>query len=206
MKLQNNETRSLAAILVAGLIVMAAVYRVVSATYLPELPNFSPVMAMAFCGAFFLPLVLAFVVPLTAVLISDIALAVLIGYPALSVGAAAGWLCVAVAVVTGRWLASRGSRGATSLLAGLLANSLFFYLATNAASWLGNPAYGKNAAGFVQALTVGLPGYPPTWMFFRNSLISDLLFAGLILGVYLLATKVTPAKHVAGKLAFLSRA
>ncbi len=205
MKLQNDENRSLAAILVAGLIVMAAVYRVVSATYFPELPNFSPVMAMAFCGAFFLPSALAFFVPLAAVLISDIALAVLIGYPALSVGAATGWLCVGVAVVTGRWLASRGSRGAVPLLTGLLANSLFFYLVTNAASWLGNPAYGKNAAGLVQALTVGLPGYPPTWMFFRNSLMSDLLFAGLILGVYLLATKFDPSKHADAKLAFQTK-
>ena len=31
---------------------------------------------------------------------------------------------------------------------------------------------------FLQALTVGLPQYgaTPTWMFFRNSLVSDLLF------------------------------
>ncbi len=206
MKSQTDKNSSMAAFLVAALIIVAAVYRVISATYFPELPNFSPVLAMAFCGAFFLPSVLAFFVPLAAVLVSDIALAVLIGYPALSVGAATGWLCVAVAVGTGMWLASRGNRGAIPLLGGLLANSLFFYLITNAASWLGNPAYGKNAAGFVQALTVGLPGYPPTWMFFRNSLISDLLFAGLILGVYLLATKFSSPKHVAANLAFQTRA
>ncbi len=206
MKIQNDENRSVAAFLVAGLIAMAAVYRVVSATYFPELPNFSPVMAMAFCGAFFLPSIWAFFVPLTAVLVSDIALAVLIGYPALSVGAAAGWLCVGVTVLTGRWLATRGSRGAIALLAGLLANSVFFYLVTNAASWLGNPAYGKSTAGLMQALTLGLPGYPPTWMFFRNSLISDLLFAGLILTVYVLATKFVPSKHAAANLAFPTKA
>ena len=36
----------------------------------------------------------------------------------------------------------------------------------------------KNVAGLIQALTVGLPQYgsTPTWMFFRNSLVSDLLF------------------------------
>ena len=39
----------------------------------------------------------------------------------------------------------------------------------------------KNFAGLIQALTVGLPQYSatPTWMFFRNSLVSDLLFTGL---------------------------
>ncbi|MEX1118024.1 MAG: DUF6580 family putative transport protein [Terrimicrobiaceae bacterium] len=206
MKIQNNNNQAVAALLVAGLIVVAAVYRVVSATSFPDLPNFSPVMAMAFCGAFFLPAVWAFFVPLAAVLISDIALAMMIGYPALSVGAATGWFCVAVAVVTGRWLATRGNRGALPLLTGLLANSVFFYLATNAASWIGNPAYAKNAAGLVQALTVGLPGYPPTWMFFRNSLISDILFAGLILGVYVLATKFVPSKHDAAHPAFSTKA
>ncbi len=37
----------------------------------------------------------------------------------------------------------------------------------------------KNVAGFIQALTVGLPGYAPTWVFFRNSLVSDLAFTAV---------------------------
>src|SRR5436190_355388 len=43
------------------------------------------------------------------------------------------------------------------------------------ASWLSNFT---PLAGLVQSLTVGLPHYSAThtWMFFRNSLISDLLF------------------------------
>ena len=49
---------------------------------------------------------------------------------------------------------------------------------TNAFSWLSDPGYAKNLGGLIQALTVGLPQYSatPSWMFFRNSLISDLLF------------------------------
>ena len=36
----------------------------------------------------------------------------------------------------------------------------------------------KNFAGFIQAQTLGLPAYSstPTWMFLRNSMISDLIF------------------------------
>jgi hypothetical protein len=41
------------------------------------------------------------------------------------------------------------------------------------------PGYAPTFSGWVQALTVGLPGYAPTWMFFRNSLLSDFLFTGL---------------------------
>lgn len=206
MKTRNDTTPQLATILMVALIAAAAVYRVVSATAFPGLPNFSPVMAMAFCGAFFLPASMAYFVPLAAILISDIVLAILIGYPALSFGAAAGWMCVGFAVLTGRRLAGRGNRGAVALLGGLLANSFFFYFITNTASWLGNPAYAKNAGGLMQSLTVGLPGYPPTWMFFRNSLISDLLFAGLILAVYLLAQKYASPKHAPAAMALQRRA
>jgi len=43
---------------------------------------------------------------------------------------------------------------------------------------LSDPGYAKNFGGLIQALTVGLPQYSatPSWMFFRNSIISDLLF------------------------------
>ena len=56
-----------------------------------------------------------------------------------------------------------------------------FYVVTNVFSWLVDPGYVKNFAGLIQALTVGLPQYSatPTWMFFRNSVVSDLLFTGL---------------------------
>ena len=49
---------------------------------------------------------------------------------------------------------------------------------TNSFSWLSDPGYVKNFAGLIQALTVGLPEYSatPTWMFFRNSILSDLFF------------------------------
>ncbi len=59
-----------------------------------------------------------------------------------------------------------------------LAGSVLFYAITNAFSWLTDPGYMKNLAGFIQALTIGLPQFSatPTWMFFRNSVVSDLLF------------------------------
>ena len=50
---------------------------------------------------------------------------------------------------------------------------------TNTSSWLTGPGYAHTFAGWLQALTTGLPGYPPTWMFFRSTLLSDLLFTTL---------------------------
>jgi hypothetical protein len=62
-----------------------------------------------------------------------------------------------------------------TMLPASLATSVIFYGITNAFSWLTDPGYAKNFAGLVQALTVGLPQYgaTPSWMFFRNSLLSD---------------------------------
>lgn len=65
-----------------------------------------------------------------------------------------------------------------TLLPASIVGSTIFYAITNAFSWLSDPGYAKNFAGLIQALTIGLPQYSatPSWMFFRNSLISDLLF------------------------------
>src|SRR5204863_6960403 len=81
------------------------------------------------------------------------------------------------------WLGLRISSDGSlkRLLPASLAGSTLFYFLTNAFSWLSDPGYAKAMAGLIQALTVGLPQYSatPTWMFFRNSLVSDLIFTGL---------------------------
>ena len=79
----------------------------------------------------------------------------------------------------GLWL--RSDPKPVQILAGSLAGSIAFYVTTNTASWLTLGEYSKTFAGWVQALTTGLPGYPPTWIFFRNSIVSDLLFTMLII-------------------------
>jgi hypothetical protein len=68
-----------------------------------------------------------------------------------------------------------------SLLPASIGSSVIFYAITNGFSWLSDPGYAKNMAGLLQALTLGLPQYSstPTWMFFRNSLVSDLAFTCL---------------------------
>lgn len=174
---------------VAGLILAVAVYRVLSAALLPGLPNFSPVMALAFCGGLFLPGVLAFAVPAAAILISDIGLALVKGYPVFGAWQIVSLVCLVAAVGAGRWLGRRETFGLGSFVGLLLAGGVGFYLASNAAAWLLEPAYPRTLAGFVQAQTTGLPGLPPSWMFLRNALVSDLIFGGLILAVRALARR-----------------
>ena len=174
---------------IVGLIIAVALFRVLRATLLPGLPNFSPLMAAAFCGGLLLPGALAWTLPIAAIAISDLALSRALGYPFFDIGQMAGWVCLVAAVAAGRWAARWKHLRFGAFAALLFANALAFYLVTNAVCWAIEPAYPGGFGGLVQALTNGLPGYPPTWMFFRNSLASDFLFAALVLTVAYLACR-----------------
>lgn len=91
--------------------------------------------------------------------------------------------CYAFAAFWGARL--RGRAGVLDTLVGTLAFSVLFYLVTNTLSWWINPAYAKSAAGWWQALTVGVAGVGPTTLeFFRNSVTADLLGATVLLAIY----------------------
>ena len=83
------------------------------------------------------------------------------------------------------------------LLGGGLFGAILFYFITNTASWLNNPAYAKTLAGWIQALTTGVPNLPSTWEFFRNTLFSGGLFTGLFVAA-MKATAESPAEKTAG--------
>jgi len=167
------------------LIVVASAYRV-AAAYLPgALPNVAPLMAFALCGGLFLPRLWAWVIPFAALLLSDALIDAHYGVPLFSFGMVATYACYAAVIAGGRLLRHRPLPFAV-LGASLLA-SVLFYIVTNTVSWSTDPGYAKTAAGWFQALTTGLPGYPPTWLFFRNSAAGDLFFTALYLGCMALA-------------------
>ena len=80
-----------------------------------------------------------------------------------------------------------------SLLSGGLLGAVLFYIVTNTASWIHNSEYPKTFAGWIQALSFGTKEYPPTWTFFRHTLMSGGLFTGLFAG----ALKLTDASESA---------
>lgn len=179
-----SPARSAPVIMAAILLLLGTFFRVLRIDVAPEiLPNFSPLMAAALCGAVFLPGWIGLVVPIASLVVSDALLASHYGTPILSIQLLWTLPCYLIAVAMGWSL--REKAALLPVLGGTLAASVIFYVVTNTGSWLGLPAYPQNFAGWVQALTVGLPGFPPTWTFFRNSLCSDLLFAA----VFVLAEK-----------------
>ena len=141
--------------------------------------NFAPIAAIALCAAAYFPRKYKFSVPMIALLISDIVLNFHYGFSLVSPFVLSHYLGFAIIGCLGLLLQSRASW--KTLLPGSVAASLIFYVVTNSVSWIYDPGYAKNFAGLIQAFTVGLPQYSatPSWMFFRNSLVSDLVFTFL---------------------------
>ena len=143
--------------------------------------NFSAAHALLFCAAFWLPGWMGWVLPLSTIIVTDILLNVFAyDVTVLDPRLVTNWMILALFVVLAKWLARRRSYGRVFL--GTLFGALLFYLVSNSVSWMVNPAYAKTIAGWVQALTVGLPGFPPTWVFGLKSLLGTGLFTGLFAG------------------------
>ena len=143
--------------------------------------NFSAAHALLFCAAFWLPGWMGWVMPLATIIVTDILLNVFAyDVTVLDPRLVTNWMILALFIVLAKWLARRRSYGRVFL--GTLFGALLFYLVSNSVSWMVNPAYAKTIAGWVQALTVGLPGFPPTWIFGLKTLLGTGLFTGLFAG------------------------
>jgi hypothetical protein len=158
-------------------LVLAAAWRIVI-LHAPALSNFSPVMALAFCAGVYTRNRWMWLAPFAALVLSDLYIdhyyAAVYHYGWSASGAALRLVCFGAGLGIGVLASAR--RSWLNLLGGALAGSVLYYLVTNTASWYGDLAYTRDASGWWQAMTVGHPQYYPTIFFFRNSLVSDLLF------------------------------
>lgn len=136
--------------------------------------NFSPITALCLCGAACFPRKMALTLPLAALIGTDMILSSYYGWPIFNAEFLAKTVVFAAVVAFGWQL--RANPRLRVLLPAAVGSSIFFYLITNSVSWLFDPGYVKNMGGWVQALTTGLPGYAPTWSFYKNTLLSDVLF------------------------------
>lgn len=153
------------------LIVLGALLRL-----LPHAPNFAPVGAIALFGGALLSRRLALTVPMAAMLASDL----IIGFyePVVMGSVYASFLLI---VLIGRWVGRR--IGPLRVLGGALAGSVAFFLVTNAAVWAFGHGYARDAAGWLQSYINALP-------FFRNTLLSDLLYSGAFFGLTAVVTTI----------------
>jgi len=158
--------------------------------------NFSAAYALCFCAGLYLPRRLAWTIPLGVMALTDLLLSFL--YYHLPSYSLAGFIrdqapnYAAYAVLIGLGCLLGGKRSFVTLLSGGIFGAILFYLISNTAAWLG-PGYAKTWADWIRALTTGQPGYPPTWEFFRGTLLSGGIFSGLFVG----AMKLSEAKEEA---------
>lgn len=154
-----------------GLILLGAAVRIArDAGWLPLPPNVAPISAMALLSGAVLPRRLTFVVPLAAMLASDL----VIGFYTLPVMVAV-YASFALSNILGLRLRRRLHSG--RVMAASLAGSVAFFLITNAAVWAFQTMYPHTAFGLGQSYLAGLP-------FFRNTVLGDLLFTGILVGSY----------------------
>lgn len=150
--------------------------------------NFSAVYGLLFCAGVYFGGRLAWWLPLVTMAATDLGLGVYY-YVTAGISIFQPYLVVnyavyAVLIGWGRCFKPQSSW--LALLGGGVLGAIWFYLLTNTASWFlnpfGNPEYTKDLAGWITALTKGTAGFPQTWEFFRNTLLSGGLFTGLFAG------------------------
>lgn len=143
---------------------------------LPHPPNMTAMMALAlFGGAHFSDRRIAVIVPVLALLMSDLALGWYWNWSSMAVQPHmwVQYVCFIGVVCLGFLL--RNSRSAVRIGAVMLVASCLFFIATNFAEWVFQPWYPKTAEGLVASYVAAIP-------FFRNMLIGDVIYTTLLFG------------------------
>ena len=136
--------------------------------------NFTPIAAMGlFAGANMRDKKLSFLVPFIALFLTDLVLG--LHKEMFSVYAS-----VALIVFIGMWLEKRQT--VFNIFSAALVSSVLFYGVTNFFAWISNPLYTQDVQGLIRNYTLALP-------FFRNEILGDLFFSGVLFGGYALLMK-----------------
>lgn len=136
---------------------------------IPHPPNFTAVGAVAlFGGAYFTEKKLAFIIPIIAMLLTDL----IIGFHN---GMLSVYLSFVIIVGVGIVL-SRNIKFKNVVAASLFSSILFFVL-TNFQMWILSPLYAKNIGGLGACYIAAIP-------FFHYTVLSDLFFVGILFGSF----------------------
>jgi hypothetical protein len=144
---------------------------------IPHPPNFAPIAAMAlFGGAYFNKKWAAFLVPLTAMFVTDLFLGI---HPTMWAVYLSFVLIVAIGMVMIK------QKKVTNIFFASVTASVAFFIITNFGVWLSTPYYEKTGAGLIACFTAAIP-------FFHQTLLGDLFFVTIMFGLYELAKTKFP--------------
>lgn len=186
---KNIDTRFL---LLIAILSIVGIWRFISTSTDSSVANLSPLGAMAlFAGTYFHSKPRALITPLVILFVSDLLIMQII-YPEFSEGLLySGWYWTygsfMLIVLIGERLKG-GSIFKSIFLGGMLAGISHFII-TNFGVWIGGGTnvvtglpYTKDFAGLIQSYANALP-------FFRNFLLGNFIFGGLLFGIFELSQK-----------------
>lgn len=149
----------------------------------PHSPNFTPVVAVALFAGVYLGRAWAILLPLLAMLTSDL----FIGFYAWEMMLSVYGSFALVGLISW-WV--RKHKNVETILTGTLGASILFFLITNWAVWQFGTLYPPTLDGLMESYTLALP-------FFRNMLAGDLFYTFALFGAYeavlLVRTRLTLA-------------
>lgn len=152
--------------------------------FAPHEPNAVPMMALALYAGARLPRRWAAIVPLAAMIASDLWIDRGSGRPLFTLDRVAVYACFALMPLAGRFL-----KDGTSPMARMgvtFGASAAFFLVTNFASWASpdHAMYPRTLQGLAECYVMGLP-------FFRNGLVADLIGIAVLFALDGLAQRLT---------------
>lgn len=141
---------------------------------LPHPPNVTPIAAMAlFAGAHFGNRKIAFLLPIAAMLVSDLVLGLTVYGFSMLKSQPVVYLCMLITVAIGRLI--QNNKSVLKIASATFANAILFYLVTNFSVWAWSGLYPKTWSGLIGCYTAAIP-------FFRNSSIGDSAFVAIMFG------------------------
>jgi hypothetical protein len=137
---------------------------------LPHPVNFTPLAAMALAGSVYLDKRYSFFILLAALFVSDI----FVGFHNTMPFVYGSFIAIGV---LGIWL--RSHKTVANTIGSALVGSIIFFVITNFGVWMtgGGWFYPRTWQGLIECYTMAVP-------FFRNTLAGDLLYTGVLFGLF----------------------
>lgn len=150
----------------------------IATRFMPHPGNFTAMGAIALFAGLYLPKKQATILPLIAMFISDI----FIGFyrPSIMASVYVGFILM---VLIGQYL--KNKIGFWNVTSGALLGSTVFFLLTNGAVWLFGTMYAHDFSGLLQSYYMALP-------FWRNEILGNLFYTGILVGGYEMVKKLAP--------------
>lgn len=158
----------------------------ISTRLLPHPANFAPIAAIALFAGIYLPKKFAIILPMVAMFLSDLVLGFYLWPVMISV-----YFSFAITGLLG--LAIQKHKRVSTVLGGALLASILFFIITNGAVWAFGTMYSHNLNGLIQSYLMALP-------FFKNTLLGDLFYTGVLVGSMEVIQNYASSKNFGSKL------